>query len=155
MARVLLDHVRGFAFAEDFRRAEIDAPIPSQLRKPLGGSRVGQQHRVAQVAPGVRIREHSGDEDALIDLQSFLVALRERGLGRDLRARRSEPGHERGRVVYELLDANESRALLREPVIDAFHVGGEKASSPGTSEAASYTSSSTRMNRERFCVSRS
>src|SRR3989442_6075340 len=127
MARVLLDHVRGLAFAEDFRRAEIDAPILSQLRKPLGGSPAGQPPRVAKVAPGGRIRGHRGAEEALIDLQSFLVALQERGLGRDLRARRSEPGHERGRIVYELLDANESRALLREPVIGAFHVGGEKA----------------------------
>src|ERR1700675_1763689 len=50
-----------------------------------------------------------------------------RALHGDLFARRNEPRHEHGRIVYKLLDADEARAFLREPVIDRPGMGGEKA----------------------------
>src|SRR5205807_8273479 len=90
-------------------------------------SRVRQQHGVAEVPSGARIREHGGDEDPLIDLQSLLVALQEGGLGRNLGARRNQPRHEHRGVVYKLIDADEARAFLREPVVDRPGMGGEKA----------------------------
>jgi len=79
------------------------------------------------VQPGARVREHGGDEDPLIDLEPFLVALQERGLGRDLRARRDEPWREQRRIVYKLLDADEARPVLREPIVRRLDVSGEEA----------------------------
>src|SRR5262249_60690616 len=126
VARVLLYHERRLAFAQDLGCAEIDAVAFLQLRQPRVRLGARQQHRVAKVASGARIRQQRGDQDALVDLVSLFVTLQKGGLRRDLLARRGEARNERRGVIDELLDPDEARAVPRQPVVKRFRVGGEK-----------------------------
>ena len=126
MTGILLDYVGGPALAEDFGRTEIDAPFSFQLRQSLGGPGVRQQHRVAQVASRAGIGQRGGDENAVVDLQPVLVALMAGGFGRHLRARGCQSRDQRRGVIYELLDADEARAVVREPVVDRLDMGAQE-----------------------------
>ena len=71
-------------------------------------------------------REHMREEQALVDLDAVLVALRMSRVGADLLLRRDQPRNERRRGVDELVDAAESRAALGQAVVNLFDMRGEE-----------------------------
>ena len=82
---------------------------------------------MAEVEAGALMAEHMRQEDALVDLDAVLVALVEGRLRRDLLARRHQPGHRAGRGEDELFEADETRAVAGQAVVDPFGMGGEEA----------------------------
>ena len=109
-----MSHGRGLALPLDRRGAEIDraaCAVNSRSRASDFGSR--QQHRVAEMRAGVRMRQHVREEDALIDLDAVLVALHLLALRIDLLARRHQAGNELGGLVGEHIGAHEVRLASR------------------------------------------
>ena len=98
VARVAHEHDRGLALAARPPRCR-DRPRPWPA---ASGSRASASARGSSIAwqkcvPAVRMRQHVGEEDALIDLDAVLVALHLLALRIDLPARRRQAGNERSR----------------------------------------------------------
>src|SRR3984893_11264887 len=70
--------------------------------------------------------EHVRKENALVDFDAVLFALQVRCLGRDLRGGRRQAGDGHGRGKDQVFQANESRALVRQLVVERLGVGSEE-----------------------------
>jgi hypothetical protein len=75
---------------------------------------------------GLRVRQDVGEEDALIDLDAVLVALRFPALRIDLRARRRQAGNELRGLIGERLGAHEAGLVLGQHRIERLRVFPEK-----------------------------
>src|ERR1700733_10311693 len=73
-----------------------------------------------------RTRKHTRKEQALINLDAVLVALRMNRLGLDLLSRRDQSRNEFRRGVNEGTEAAKNRGALGQEVITPRDVGGEK-----------------------------
>src|SRR5262249_30097731 len=110
------------AFALDRDLAEIDRTDGGKLVEEFSRLRMQQQHRVAEMPAGALAREHVGEEDALVDLVSFLITLQERVFGRDLLARRHEARNGGGGFVDEVFEPGEAGAVESEQVVEGLHM---------------------------------
>ena len=57
------------------RGAEVEHAVSREFRGELFTVPTRQQHRMAEVLPGLRVRQHVGDEQPLVDLDAVLIAL--------------------------------------------------------------------------------
>src|SRR5258708_9051387 len=78
------------------------------------------------MAAGGFAGEYAGEENALIELDAVLVALQVLGLGRDLRCGRRQARDGHGRGEDQVFQPNESRALVRQLVVERLGMGGEE-----------------------------
>ena len=76
--------------------------------KVLAGIGPRQQHGVAKMRSAPFLSENVRDQQALIDLQPVLVALKRGALLLDFGARGRQPGKSVGRRKDQILDANEA-----------------------------------------------
>src|SRR5271166_4519146 len=72
------------------------------------------------------VRKHVRQEQALINLNAVLIALRVSGLGVDLLSSRDQSRNEFRRGVNEVVKAAENRATPGQQPVDLLGVGGEK-----------------------------
>ena len=123
-----IDHVEvnGLAASRQARCAKIERAASSEFGAEGGAFRARQQHGVTQMLADARTRKHMRKEQALIDLDAVLVALRMNRLGLDLLSCRDQSRNEFRRGVNEVIEAAENRGALRQEVIDLLDVGGEK-----------------------------
>src|ERR1700720_3364756 len=70
--------------------------------------------------------QHVREENALVDLDAVFFALQVRGLGGDLRGGRRQAGDGHGRGEDQVFQANESRAWVRQLVVERLDVGSEE-----------------------------
>src|SRR5690606_33262476 len=84
------------------------------------------QHCVQQMPAGDGMAEHMRQEDALVDLEAFLLAQHLPVVASYLLARWRQTGKALGCVVDQLLGANEIPAIICQLAIDAFNMRGEK-----------------------------
>ena len=123
-----IDHVEmdGPAASGETRGAKIERAARCEFGGERGAFRPRQQHRVAKMLADARAREHMGEEEALVDLDAVLVALRMSGFGADFLSCRDQSRNELRRGVDEIVEAAEGRAALGQAIVDLLDVGGEK-----------------------------
>src|SRR5690349_21802996 len=72
------------------------------------------------------VRQHVRQEQALIDLDAFLVLERQWGLGRQFLFARQKSRYELGAVEDQLLDAHEILPAVGELAVQRLGVGGQE-----------------------------
>ncbi len=75
--------------------------------------------------------EHMREQQALVDLRAVLVLLHAGGLRGDLRARGREAGHQRGRRVGEVVNAQRARHAVGQPVVERRRMRAQKPLAQG------------------------
>jgi hypothetical protein len=101
-ARIAGGDERSLAPTLDLDLAEIDAAYGVEFAQELRRGCTRQQHRVAQVAAGRFVREHMGEENALVDFDAVLVALQVLTFGGDLFGGRCQAGHRGSGSEYQI-----------------------------------------------------
>ncbi len=114
------------AAALDPHRPEFDYALDDESLKMLLGIGPRQQHGVTEMQSAPFATENMREQEALIDLQPVLVALKRASLPPDFGARRRQPGKSVGRGKDEVFDANEAREVIRQRSVDLFHMRAEK-----------------------------
>ena len=117
VARIAHEHVVAlpWRFTAAVPRSSRTLCLQFGTRERLGAR---QQHRVAEMHAGLRIRQHVGEENALVDLDAVLVALHLLALRMDLGARGIRPGM-RPRPHRRAVGAHEAGLTPRERRVDA------------------------------------
>ena len=122
VARIGRQQVDGEAVPFDADRAEIsDAPRGQcrQRRLTLGA---GQQHGVAQMRTAARVPQDTGGQNALIDLESFLLLQLPAGFVRKLGAGGHQTGDGLSGPQHQVFDADKTAEPAGDGGIDRFHV---------------------------------
>ena len=109
---------RGLALALDLGRAEIESAVTQELGKRLGGFFARQQHRVAEMQAAGRIGEELIAQDALVDLNAFLLRLAQLRFGGDFGPRRRQAGHDVGGLVDQAFETHELPPPVGQPVVE-------------------------------------
>ena len=122
MARVADLQVAGVALAADVDRAEVGGAGGAEVVDPLERLGGGAQHRPHQVGPGARGGEDVGDEDALRDLGSLLLAQLALALDGHLGGGGDQSRVALGGGVEQLIVAEGLRHPVGELVVDLIDV---------------------------------
>jgi hypothetical protein len=101
---ILQRHVADAIATIESHRTEVDRPRTAELGERRERFGLGLRHRVNQMSAATRVGEYLGEEDALVDLQSPLVLLREPALGVDLGTGGDEAGMALRGGIYQLRD---------------------------------------------------
>ena len=125
-ARVGQQQHRRLALAFELGGAQVQPSVALELRQRLGRFLARQQHGVAEMQAAYRIGEELVAEDALVDLQAFLVGLAQFRLSRDIALRRHQARHHVGGVVDQAFDAHELPAVVGQPVIERAGMGAQE-----------------------------
>ena len=115
-----------FAFSCETRGAEIERAARGELGGERGAFRPRQQHGVTEMFADARARKHMRKEQALVDLDAVLVALRMSRLGLDLLPRGDQSGNEIRSGVDEVVEAPEDCAALGQETVNLLDVNSEK-----------------------------
>ena len=117
-ARIGQQQHHGLALALDLGRAEIEPSVAQELGERVGEFFARQQHGVAEMQAARGIGEELVAQDALVDLDAFLLRLAQLRFGGDLGARRHQAGHDVGGVVDQALEAHELPPSVGQPVVE-------------------------------------
>ena len=114
---------RRLVHAAHERGTEIDRSLPREAREQVERFRPRKQHRLAQVPAELGMRQDMREQDAVVDLEAFLVlegsafsAARAALIGR-------EPRQKACSIADEPLDAHERAPARGEPAVERFHMG--------------------------------
>ena len=125
-------------FAAAFERCAVEFE-PAALREAAAQFlrfRPRQQHGVAKMRAAGALRQHMGQQQALIDLGAVLVALRQAVLAADLRRIGHEAGHDGGGIADQILDALEFRETVGQAAVDRLDVSCREISAARRGRAA-------------------
>ena len=116
-ARIAERHDRGLAAPLDRSAGQFDPAILDEFGQQRLRLRLGQQHRVTKMRPGLLAAQHRGDEQPLVDLQPGLLALPQAFLGGDVLRRRHQAGKLPCRRLHQLVDPHEARPVVGQRVV--------------------------------------